>query len=78
MKINGFDITAKCFAYDGCHKIYLIEDDEDYQEARHGYDIIPIASIRHKFYESCGLQFIYNWKLTEHYISQFEEACFEF
>lgn len=78
MTINGETTTAKQFAYDGCHKLYLIEDDEDYQEAKLGYDIIPIAYIRHKWNESCGLQFISNWKLTQRYVEQFEEACFEF
>lgn len=79
MKINGIETSAKQFAYDGCHKIYLIEDGDDYREARDsGYDIIPIASLRHKFNESCGLQFISNWKLTERFVNQFQEACFEF
>jgi hypothetical protein len=78
MKINGETISAKQFAYDGCHKIYLIEDEDDYQEARHGYDIIPIAHIRHKWNESCGLQFISNWKLTKRYVEQFGKLCFEF
>ena len=78
MKINGETISAKQFAYDGCHKIYLIEDENDYQEARHGYDIIPITYIRHKWNESCGLQFISNWKLSKRYAEQFGEFCFEY
>ena len=78
MKINGTEINAKQFAYDGCHKIYLIEDADDYQEAKHGYDIIPIGYIRNKWNDSCGLQFISNWKLTKQYVEQFQEACFEY
>lgn len=78
MKINGETISAKQFAYDGCHKIYLIEDEDDYQEARRGYDIIPIEYIRRKWNESCGLQFISNWKLTKRYAEQFGEFCFEY
>ena len=78
MKINGTEINAKQFAYDGCHKIYLIEDADDYQEAKNGYDILPIAILRNKFYDSCGLQFISNWKLTKQYVEQFQEACFEY
>ena len=78
MRINGETISAKQFAYDGCHKIYLLEDENDYQEAKHGYDIIPIAYIRHKWNESCGLQFISNWKLSKRYAEQFGKACFEF
>ena len=26
MKVNGQEIKAKAFAYDNCHKIYIIED----------------------------------------------------
>ena len=77
MKINGETITAKQFAYDGCHKIYLIEDGEDYEEAKCGYDILPIGLLRAKFYDSCGLQFISNWKLTKRYVEQFGKADFE-
>ena len=29
MKINGIEITAKHFVYDGCHKIYLINSEAD-------------------------------------------------
>jgi hypothetical protein len=25
MKINGKEVTAKKFAYEGCHKIYVID-----------------------------------------------------
>jgi len=78
MTINGIETTAKEFAYDGCHKIYLIEDEDDFREARMSYDIIPISFLRRKYQESCGLQFIENWKLTKTYARQFEEASFEY
>lgn len=29
IKVNGQEIEGKEFAYDGCHKIYVIEDDEE-------------------------------------------------
>lgn len=78
MKINGIETSAKEFAYDGCHKIYLIEDSEDFQEARMTYQIIPISLLQRKFEDSCGLQFISNWKLTKTYAQQFRGACFEY
>jgi hypothetical protein len=78
MKINGEKITAKEFAYDGCHKIYLIESKDDREEARDcEYDIHPISSLREVFNKSCGLQFISNWKLSKRYVDQFQDACFE-
>ena len=78
MTLNDETITAKQFAYDGCHKIYLIEDNEDYEEAKHGYDILPISQLRNTFFDSCELRFVSNWKLTKHYVEQFQEANFEF
>jgi len=77
MKINGQETHAKEFAFDGCHKIYLIEDKMDLNEANMVYDILPISLIEKAFNESCGLQFISNWKLTKRFVDQFEEACFE-
>jgi hypothetical protein len=71
--INGKETTAKQFAYDGCHKIYLLESENDVWEARDcGYDVLPISGLRKTFYNSCGLQFISNWKLDKDYVRQFE------
>ena len=40
MKINGKEILGKEFAFDGCHKIYIIEDDDDKKMAiEYGYII---------------------------------------
>lgn len=73
MKINGNPIIASEFAYDGCHKIYLLESEEDKYEAKgSGYGIFPISLLEKKFNNSCGLQFISNWKLTKSYVEQFE------
>lgn len=33
MKINNVEVVGNKFAYDGCHKIYIIEDMEDEQKA---------------------------------------------
>ena len=78
MKINGKEIKAKQFAYDGCHKIYLIEDTDDLKEAKDiGYDIYNIESLKETYDDSCSLRFINNWKLTEQIVPQFETAKFE-
>ena len=73
MKINGETIKAEEFAYDGCHKIYLIEDKLDREEASCGYDILPISELEYTFNKSCGLQFISNWKLSKSYADQGQE-----
>lgn len=78
MKINGKEIKAKQFAYDGCHKIYLIEDTDDLKEAKDiGYDIYDIKLLKETYDDSCSLRFINNWKLTEQIVPQFETAKFE-
>ncbi len=79
IKINNLDISnINKFAYDGCHKIYLIEDKEDEKQAiETGYLILDIEKLFEVWCESCSLRFINNWKLTKHYVKQFEKANFE-
>lgn len=79
VKINGIKvITNGKFAYNGCHKIYIIEDKEDEQKAiEYGYSILPISKLKITYDKSCSLKFINNWKLNKTYVGQFEEALFE-
>ena len=78
MKVNGIEIDAKEFAYEGCHKIYLIEDEKDKKDAIEcGYDIYPIAELEDIYNNSCELRFINNWQLTKNFVGQFEKAIFE-
>lgn len=78
MKINGREVKGKLFAFDGCHKIYIIEDEDDYEKADElGYNIYDIEDIEEAYNNSCELRFISNWKLTDYYVKQFEEAVFE-
>jgi hypothetical protein len=78
MKINGIETKAREFAFDGCHKIYLIESEQDRGEARDsGYDILPISSLRKSFNNSCGLQFISSWDLSVRYCNQFQKLSIE-
>ena len=82
MKINGLQVTAKKFAFDGCHKIYLIENEYEEANARElGYNIHPIDELRLAYEGSCSLRFISNWPLDNDefvsYVGQFEKARFE-
>ena len=73
-EINGIEIIGNKFAYDNCHKIYIIEDEQDEQEAKEcGYNIYPIEDIKSAYDNSCSLKLISNWKLTKRYVKQFED-----
>jgi hypothetical protein len=77
MKVNNQEITAKSFAFDGCHKIYLCDSSEEERDAAEtGYDIFPIEELQAAYEGSCGLRFINNWALDKSYVSQFEQAVF--
>lgn len=71
MKINEIETVATEFAYDNCHKIYLVEDENDKVEAiKCGYNIYPIIELLDKWRASCPLRFISNWKLDTRYVEQ--------
>ena len=77
MIINGQKVIGKQFAYDGCHKMYIIEDSEDLDNAlNYNYDILPIEKLEQTYENSCELKFIHNWKLDKCYVAQFENAEF--
>lgn len=77
LEINGKTVLGNVFAYDGCHKIYILEDIEDVKEAiQNEYKICLIETIEDVYNNSCSLRFIHNWKLTETYAKQFEEPTF--
>jgi hypothetical protein len=79
MKINSKEITAKYFAYDGCHKIYLINNEEEMEDCLgNDYKVYPIDKLQEKFEKSCGLRFISHWNLEEEdLVKQFEIAKFQ-
>ena len=78
MIINGKSTLANEFAYDGCHKIYLIESESDRIEAeKRGYNILPICELVETYHNSCDLRFISNWQLTKDFVKQSYHADFE-
>lgn len=71
MIINGHKVTAKEFAFDGCHKIYLINSDEDRKElVDNGYEIKPIKEIMEAYRDSCELKFIQEMTTFKNIIPQ--------
>lgn len=78
MIINNNKVIGDKFAYDGCHKIYIIEDKNDFDDAiDYGYKIYDIKDLKKAYDDSCSLKFISNWKLTKAYARQFQECNFE-
>lgn len=82
IKINGKAIIGDQFAYEGCHKIYIINTpEEEAQALEYGYNIYPIKEIEKTYKDSCSLKFISNWPLDDNnfvsYANQCEEATFE-
>lgn len=78
MKINDIEITDKFFAYDGCHKIYILENENEMKEAQEiGYSIFPIENIKDCYFASCPLRFIDSWNFSRRYVPQCEDAIFE-
>lgn len=77
LEINGKTVIGEHFAYEGCHKIYICENQEDIEKAKEiGYTILDISEIEDVYNNSCGLRFIRNWALTEIYVPQFKNAEF--
>jgi hypothetical protein len=64
LRINGKVVDAEEFAYDGCHKIYLIFTAEDRAAMLgHGYgegtsSILPASELARVWEQTCFLRFI--------------------
>ena len=55
MTINGQTVNGDKFAYDNCHKIYIIEDQTDIEEAKEiGYDVYPIENLKEIYEHPIG------------------------
>lgn len=82
--INGMETDARLFAYDGCHKIYLIETKDVSEHVRMieeaeelGYRIELVDDLVEIYNNSCGLRFISDWKLTKQFVRQFHSDLYE-
>lgn len=76
-EINNTPITQDRFAFDGCHKFYLIDTKDDEKTLRgYGYRIYPITDLPMAWDDSCPLRFIMSADLTTSYVDQGEPAWF--
>lgn len=70
---NCIDILG--FAFDGCHKIYVLRNQAELAELIElEYDIYEPKELPGVWDRSCGLRFISSGDLTEQYIGQGEDA----
>lgn len=79
LTINGTDYPAQEFAWDGCHKIYLITTPEDRAKMEeNGYtdpgDILPVSELP-DIWENhlCSLRFISPADLSDDIVPQFAD-----
>lgn len=71
---NCIDILG--FAFDGCHKIYVLRNQAELAELIElGYDIYEPQELPDAWARSCGLRFISSGDLSEQYIGQGEDAA---
>lgn len=81
--INKHHSPATEFAYDGCHKIYLLDNGErdrhgDEAHLLDGYRILPVEDLPTIWNTTCPLRFISSWDLSANYAKQFEGQPIEF
>jgi len=78
LQVNGQVLDATTFAYDGCHKIYIIETQKDAEDVLSScYKVFPIEELPAIWDISCELKFINNWSLSTSFVAQFEDAVFK-
>ncbi|MFZ2992405.1 MAG: hypothetical protein WA061_01705 [Microgenomates group bacterium] len=78
-KLDLIEKSGWEIAWDGCHKIYFLQDEGRVAQARgYEYDIYPSSKVRELFENSCGLRFVSRWGydnpdfMHEWNINQFE------
>tara|TARA_R100000742_G_C4253014_1_gene71152 strand:+ start:647 stop:928 length:282 start_codon:yes stop_codon:yes gene_type:complete len=64
MKLNNIEIKDKYFAFDTCHKIYILSNQDEIDQAIElGYEIKEIKDIVNTYNKSCPYKFINYWNL---------------
>jgi hypothetical protein len=79
LRINNQEVEGNHFAYDGCHKIYILKTIEEIREAsKMGYKIYLIDDLLSIFENSCPLRFIEYWDLSKQFVEQGDLAKFTY
>lgn len=76
LKINGVEVKNNgAYAFDNCHKFYILENDNDkFKALEYGYEIYPVEHLVTDLKHSCPLRFINSFDLTKTYLEQCEES----
>lgn len=76
LKINGKEVkTNGAYAFDNCHKFYILENDnEKFKALEYGYEICPVQHLVTDLKHSCPLRFISSFNLTANYLLQGEKS----
>ena len=76
-KDREYEVLASMFAYDGCHKIYLITDSKDESEAMdYGYELWGVDNLPAVWDATCPLRFIQYWDV-ENLKGNLVPQCFD-
>lgn len=66
-KLDAIEASDLMVAFDGCHKLYLVDGPEEIADASAtGYDLHEAKEIRALVNRSCGLVFVHAWNLGNH------------
>ena len=77
-KVNGADIEADEFGFDGCHKFFICNSPEEGEQlSRWNYEIHPMEDLPRLWEGSCPARFISSANLEHQYVRQNEPAYFE-
>ena len=76
LKINGVEVKNNgAYAFDNCHKFYILENDNDkFKALEYGYEIYPVEHLVTDLKHSCPLRFINSFNLENTYLEQGEES----
>lgn len=76
-KDKEYEVLANKFAYDGCHKIYLITDSKDESEAwDYSYQLRGVEELPAIWDATCSLRFIQFWDV-ENLKGNLVPQCFD-
>jgi len=61
-KLLAIESAGWPIAFDGCHKLYFLEDKAREENAiASGYEIFPASELTQLYEGSCGLRFVSRW-----------------
>ena len=79
VKINGKVVSGIGVGFEGCHKIYILENEEDKKLLiDYGYEIYKLKQLKDIWECSCPLRFISSVDLKTTFVEQCSNATIEY